>query len=789
MERMLMEYLVNSLWQAPVLAAGAWLVLRAGRPGPRVQHGVWVAALVLMVAMPLLSLRGMDADASVVAPVVAPVVVLPEVESVAMQDVVPVVAQASDLPRVAEVPASRLRMREVRLSAGTTHRVVELYLAVMGFAMMRLLWGWMVARRMVGEAVVAELSDAESALLGVCCERLGVRRPEVLVSARTSSPLVVGVVRPVLLLPERFAEDVERDGQELEAVWWHELAHVRRRDYLANLLCRIWALPVAYHPATYAVERRVRQTREILCDGVAAAEMQSRVGYARCLVGLAKRMQHGCAAPGQLQGTGMFGNGVLEERVMELIGTKLVESVRMRALRAASGVAMLVVVMGAAAMFHVTPTMAQEASAGAGATSSEAVAPAVGAVATPMQTAAPGEAAAPAQTAAPVNPVASGPSAVDPARIQRKMDAAKAKIDEVESALDRANKQMTEAQREAITAALQANEAAIERQTELMNSPEFKKQMEKMNSPEFQEQMEKLNGALIKKEMEANRPELKKQMEDARRQLEDATNAWNDMSEKTRDSALRERLLANADHAASDEWVLLKMGKPAGSGPEQVSPETMAGSLIFKADPVYPAIAKAAHVSGPVVLDAVISKTGTIKALSIVSGPQMLQLSAINAVEQWKYKPYLVNGSPVEVKTSVTVNFALAAARSPVGPVRLSQSEIMQNIVSKADPVYPADVKTGRVRGTVLLDVVISKTGTVEALGMVSGPELLQLSAIDAVKQWKFKPYLMHGLPTEVETTITVNFAPEIRLSLLPGAAPGATPSFQPFLYVPKTTR
>jgi len=44
MERMLLEYLVNSLWQAPLLALGAWLALRAGRPGPRVQHGVWVAA-------------------------------------------------------------------------------------------------------------------------------------------------------------------------------------------------------------------------------------------------------------------------------------------------------------------------------------------------------------------------------------------------------------------------------------------------------------------------------------------------------------------------------------------------------------------------------------------------------------------------------------------------------------------------------------------------------------------------------------------------------------------------
>ena len=271
-----------------------------------------------------------------------------------VQDALPVAATTSDLPKAAEISAPWLRMREVRLSAGATHRVVELYLAVMLLATVRLLWSWVVARRMVGDAVAADLSDAESALLGVCCERLGVRRPEVLVSARTSSPLVVGVLRPVLLLPESFAEDSERDGRELEAVWWHELAHLRRRDYLANLLCRVWALPVAYHPAMYAVERRVRQTREMVCDRVAAEEMQSAVGYARCLVGLAQRMQ-----AGELQGTAMFGGGVLEERVTELIGMKLVESVRVRAVRAASAVAMLAVVMGVAAMFHVTPTMAQ----------------------------------------------------------------------------------------------------------------------------------------------------------------------------------------------------------------------------------------------------------------------------------------------------------------------------------------------------------------------------------------------------------------------------------------------
>jgi len=58
-----------------------------------------------------------------------------------------------------------------------------------------------------------------------------------------------------------------------------------------------------------------------------------------------------------------------------------------------------------------------------------------------------------------------------------------------------------------------------------------------------------------------------------------------------------------------------------------------------------------------VVLQAVISKTGTIEKLTVVSGPQMLQSAALQAVQNWRYKPYLLNGEPTEVDTQITVNF------------------------------------------------------------------------------------------------------------------------------------
>lgn len=88
-----------------------------------------------------------------------------------------------------------------------------------------------------------------------------------------------------------------------------------------------------------------------------------------------------------------------------------------------------------------------------------------------------------------------------------------------------------------------------------------------------------------------------------------------------------------------------------------VSSGVIAGSKLSGVSPVYPAIAKAAHVSGAVVLRAVISKTGDIQSLSVVSGPEMLRSSAVAAVQGWKYRPYLLNGQPTEVDTTVTVNF------------------------------------------------------------------------------------------------------------------------------------
>ena len=92
----------------------------------------------------------------------------------------------------------------------------------------------------------------------------------------------------------------------------------------------------------------------------------------------------------------------------------------------------------------------------------------------------------------------------------------------------------------------------------------------------------------------------------------------------------------------------------------RVSSGVQSGLLVRRVNPTYPPLARQARIQGVVLLQAQISKDGNIENLQLISGHPMLAPAAIEAVKQWKYKPYLLNGEPVEVETQVQVNFTLA---------------------------------------------------------------------------------------------------------------------------------
>ncbi len=91
----------------------------------------------------------------------------------------------------------------------------------------------------------------------------------------------------------------------------------------------------------------------------------------------------------------------------------------------------------------------------------------------------------------------------------------------------------------------------------------------------------------------------------------------------------------------------------------RVHSEVQQANLIHQVAPVYPPIARTVHVQGVVILEATISKDGDVRDIRIITGHPLLNQAAIDAVQQWKYKPTLLNGEPVEVITTVTINFRL----------------------------------------------------------------------------------------------------------------------------------
>jgi len=216
----------------------------------------------------------------------------------------------------------------------------------------------------------------------------------------------------------------------------------------------------------------------------------------------------------------------------------------------------------------------------------------------------------------------------------------------------------------------------------------------------------------------------------------------------------------------------------------------MASEIVTKVAPVYPPLARQARIQGTVVLKAQISKSGDVEDLQLLSGHPMLAPAAIEAVKQWKYKPYLVNGDPVEVETRVVVNFTLSGKspaegvvgdapggvasgeqggiapsnpENPIHPaipqhVRVAKGVMQGLLVSRVQPEYPADAKDQRIEGAVVLRVSLDKEGNVANIQLVNGHPLLAPAAIEAVKQWKYRPYLLNGNPVEVDTQVTVNF-------------------------------
>jgi TonB family protein len=438
-EFLMLAYLLNSLWQVPLLFAAGWLAARALRSvSAEAEHRVWVVTLVLQSLLPAASMFSFDW--------------LRTLAFLGWN------ANNSGEAQVSVVVGGGTGIGALPVPGWLLATIAICYGVVVAWFAARFFWRTISLSALRREAVPVRLTG-EAALLWERCSK-GFASVSMAASSRIFSPVTMGLRRELILLPASMGELLP--AADLHTVIAHEFAHIRRKDFLKNLLYQLLSLPVTYHPLLWLTRARIMESREMVCDQMATATT-GRNEYAQSLLRLASLL-----VGGRLHNTphtiGIFDANVFERRLMNLTES--------------------------------------------------------------------------------------------PKNIQG-------------------------AARVAVVAACAALGLA------------------------------------------------------------------------TCGTALALGMHVNAAPASADS--------NATKTPRQLSvpAAVMARNLTNKAMPIYPPAAKKAKIQGTVVLSAVIGKDGNIESLRVLSGPSELQQSALDAVRQWTYKPYLLNGDPIEVLTTVHVVYWL----------------------------------------------------------------------------------------------------------------------------------
>ena len=436
-EDVLLSYLLNSLWQVPVLLGVGMVASRLVRKaGPPAEHRVWVGTLLGQAVLPAASLIPWD-----------------RLHLAWPWHATPAIAKQAS---VSVQMGSGTGLGTLLLPPPLMTAIAGAYVGMVLYFAARFVWR---CARLDGLTRSAEpLTPMHQAAFSQehWPRRLGMGPVDIGSSAQIFAPITIGFLRKRVLLPSGLLAGLSQP--DVDTAIAHELAHVRRNDFLKNLLYELVTLPVSYHPALWVARQRMMETREMVCDQM-AAEISGSHQYAESLLRLASLLLQGktLAVPHAI---GVFDANTLERRLMKLTESKK-QVGRVRRLAT----------LGACAVLGIAAASTMVA----------------------------------------------------------------LRFDVAVSAADDA-----------------------------------------------------------------------KQI------------------------------------------------------PHTIPADTMAKLIVTKVPPQYPADAKKARIQGKVVLDAVIGKTGNVENLKVVSGPAALQQSALDAVRQWTYKPFLVNGNPIEVETTINVTYTLS---------------------------------------------------------------------------------------------------------------------------------
>ncbi len=198
---------------------------------------------------------------------------------------------------------------------------------------------------------------------------------------------------------------------------------------------------------------------------------------------------------------------------------------------------------------------------------------------------------------------------------------------------------------------------------------------------------------------------------------------------------------------------------------------TTAPKLIKRVVPIYPEEARKNRVTSTVVVEIIINGKGEVIQAKVESGHPLFNEAALQAVKQWRFEPYIVNGKAISVKVLVPVVFKLSDKDSQSLPKKEKTERVANNdapkLIRRVEPDYPKAALDARVEGRVDLEACIDIDGRVSEVKHIVTPEtenpapeypLLVDAATAALKQWLYKPYIVAGKPKTVRFTVILTF-------------------------------
>src|SRR5215831_18987577 len=326
--RWLTTFFLNAIWQITTLALLALLCERLLHRMPsRYIHKVWGLALVCCLLVPLTTvlIQSRTATAMEGAKSVEPV---------------------ANRTGYSSSPGLAISLRSVSHSVS----VPPILSGVLMWALPLLLvyratrLGWIVYRtyQIRQSAYEQEVPLCFSRLAEQCMRAFSLPITPLLCSPHVSTPATVGLLQSVVLLPENFLASDFSD-QDLTTALSHEFAHIRRRDFVLNLLYEVVYVAVYFHPFATFIKSRVDRTRELACDEMAAHMLPSRACYASSLLHVAQSI-----SSGRLRSSyalGLFDTNTLEERIVNILkgnngGRKWVRAFKLAAVWLVAAVAL-----------------------------------------------------------------------------------------------------------------------------------------------------------------------------------------------------------------------------------------------------------------------------------------------------------------------------------------------------------------------------------------------------------------------------------------------------------------